>query len=315
MERLVSGGLWPELRRLAALGGAKLGAVAYVTAEEFVRFGEGELLVADASDEAVRGGQTDAAVLDAAFRRGADLRCCPGLHAKVLVLGGVAVIGSANLSLASASDKVEAAWVTDRPAAVGAACAFVRELAGRSAPIGRPFLDRILGLEVTREGGHGSRKRKGLEVTPRGHRTWLVGVSELTRDYPEEAASISAGQEYAEKRRAEPASEVEWVRWTDDSLFRREAREDDHVVQIWTPAGGKRPSAVYRHARILVRQEEPACTRFYVEYPQDAGRAALGWGAFLRIAGRVGIRRRILPHTVRLLTAGQSNALFDLWGG
>jgi hypothetical protein len=126
----VSDGLWPLLRRLARRSAAKMDAVAYVTTDDFVEFGEGDTLVVDATDAAVSGGDTDADVLGRAVGRKAEVYSCPGPHAKLLVFGGVVVVGSANMAAASATAKSEAAWVTDSPAAVGMAASFIREVAG-----------------------------------------------------------------------------------------------------------------------------------------------------------------------------------------
>lgn len=98
MLRVVSGGLWTELHRLATKNRPRLAAVAYVTSDEKVKFGKGDTLVCDATDTAIKLGQTSAIVLRQAHDRGAQLFSSPGLHAKVFLLGRVAVIGSANLS-------------------------------------------------------------------------------------------------------------------------------------------------------------------------------------------------------------------------
>lgn len=54
--------------------------------------------------------------------------------------------------------------------------------------------------------------------------------------------------------------------------------------------------AVYRHAPILHRQDEPGCTRFYVEAFADAGEAALTWGRFKRLLKQVGVMVKIGPN-------------------
>src|SRR5262245_18363121 len=128
MNELLSDSLWSTIKKLAKKATSKRAAVSYVTSDEFVTFGEGDLLITDASDQAIAARHTDAKTLARAFKRKAHLYSLPGLHTKVLLLGGTAVIGSANLSTTSANDLVEAAWVTDAPAAVGMATSFIQEL-------------------------------------------------------------------------------------------------------------------------------------------------------------------------------------------
>lgn len=95
--------LWPTLRALARKSATKLAAVSYVTTSKFVAFGRDDVLVVDATDEAIRTRLCDAKVLSRAVGQGAEVYSLPGLHAKVLVLGGTAVVGSANISMTSAS--------------------------------------------------------------------------------------------------------------------------------------------------------------------------------------------------------------------
>jgi adenine deaminase len=88
MNEVLSSRLWTRLRQLAKAAHRKYAAVAYVTDDRFVSFGEGEVLITDASDEAIKSGQTSASVLKAAHRRGAQVFSVAGLHSKLYVLIG-----------------------------------------------------------------------------------------------------------------------------------------------------------------------------------------------------------------------------------
>src|SRR5688572_7885217 len=101
MNELLSKSLWPRLRELAKSAHRKHAAIAYVTDDRFVVFGEGDVLITDASDGAITSGQTSATVLKAALKRGAKIVSIPGLHAKLYVFDRYAIIGSANLSKGS----------------------------------------------------------------------------------------------------------------------------------------------------------------------------------------------------------------------
>lgn len=52
MKLLYAKDLWDEIERLSKYGG-KLAAVAYVSSDSAVQFGAGDLLVVDASDNAI----------------------------------------------------------------------------------------------------------------------------------------------------------------------------------------------------------------------------------------------------------------------
>src|SRR5262249_21212246 len=116
-----------------------------------------------------------------------------------------------------------------------------------------------------------------------------------------EAEDIARGEAVAEGHRTHHDSEVEWIRWTGTSGFRSAARRGDTVIQVWRPRGATMPTAVYRHAPILHRQDEPTCTRFYVEAVANAEEAALTWGKFKRLRKQVGVTAMIGPNSARWL--------------
>jgi hypothetical protein len=314
VNELHSDALWKTIRRLARKSSVKRAAVAYVTSDDMVRFGDGDILVTDASDAAIAGGQTDAEVLVRAFDRGVRLYHLDGLHAKVMLLDGVAVIGSANLSASSASSLVEAAWVTDHPTAVGMVGSLIEQLAEQASPIDGAFLARAKKIPVSARRGKGAARKPGTKVNLPPHQSWIIGVHELARDFPAEAEDIARGEAVAEGHRTRSDSEVEWIRWTGNSRFRTEARRGDTVIQIWRPRGATTPMAVYRHASILHRQEEPSCTRFYVEAFGDAEEATLTWARFRRLLKQVRVPAKIGPNSARRVAEEHADALFSLWG-
>ncbi|MSQ73567.1 MAG: hypothetical protein EXR27_20165 [Betaproteobacteria bacterium] len=128
-----------------------MAAVAYVTRAVEVRFGAGDLLVVDASDHAIKSGATASAILRAAHGRGAQLFHCPGLHAKMLLLGDAAVIGSANISAASVNQKIEAALITDDQATAAMMRALIEKIASESQEIDDDFLVRIGKIKVSKK--------------------------------------------------------------------------------------------------------------------------------------------------------------------
>jgi phosphatidylserine/phosphatidylglycerophosphate/cardiolipin synthase-like enzyme len=232
MEELLSDNLWTTIKRLARKSSVKRAAVAYVTSEGFITFADGDVLITDASDHAIASGDTNAKVLARAFRRGAELYSLPRLHTKVLLLGGTAVIGSANLSQASANSLVEAAWVTNAPAAVGMATSFIQKLIDQAEAIDEKFVNRILKIKVLARPRPVGGSVKPKKVSVPKHRTWIIGTHELIKDFPDEQEAIEAGTEAAEEKVTKSSSDVSWIRWTGKSSFRREAKEGDTVIRI-----------------------------------------------------------------------------------
>lgn len=85
-------------------------------------------LVVDASDAAVKSGQTCPFDLLKLHRRGVRVHSHRNLHAKVYVLGNAAFIGSPNVSQHSANIMLEAMFRTQQRSAVSAAREFVESL-------------------------------------------------------------------------------------------------------------------------------------------------------------------------------------------
>ena len=91
---------------------------------------EGSTLVVDASESAVRSGQTNPSDLLTLINRGVEVHSVKNLHAKVFVTGDQAFIGSTNVSNHSANGLLEAVVQTDSTSVVASCKQFVKSLRG-----------------------------------------------------------------------------------------------------------------------------------------------------------------------------------------
>ncbi len=123
-------------------------AVAYVgpTAHELVPCGVGDEVVVDASDAAVTRGSTSVTPLRAWLSAGATVRSHAGLHAKVGVFDGLAMVGSANLSQRAHTYLTEAVVLTDVEAVVQQVSDFIDVLLQQSSELTEAELDRLEAL-------------------------------------------------------------------------------------------------------------------------------------------------------------------------
>jgi len=311
MERFLSDKLWTTVAKLAR-GAVKRAAVAYISSDEFVKFGAGDTLVCDASPASIASGQTSAVVLARAIKRGAEVYSAPGLHAKVMLLDGRAVIGSANVS-SSSTQLIEAAWMTDEARAVTMAQSFIRQLAVPSARIAAAEIQQLLSIPVVRRSVAVRRRRKFVFKSP-DLRTWVIGVRELVKDPPEQGPA-GAHAKILSDRMAKPRSSIQWVRWTGKSQFRKEARADHRIVQIWRPANRKFPESVFLPMPLVDRREIGEATYFFYQHFSNADETAISWREFLRLARRAGITRKIAPASQFEINENQAEALRELWKG
>jgi hypothetical protein len=207
MNELLSSGLWPRLRKLAKSAKKKHAAIAYVTDDTKIAFGKGDVLVTDASDVAIKSGQTSAAVLQAAWKRKAQIVSITGLHAKVYVFDKYPVIGSANLSKES-EKRTEAALLTDQPTVVSAARLLIDSLKKEGDAVDEEFIERMCKLPVTMRPNPipGQKVKAKADPVPR---SWLVGLRPV-EEKEEEKDFVEEGMEEAEKHISQEDSLVSW---------------------------------------------------------------------------------------------------------
>ncbi|MEX1098014.1 MAG: phospholipase D-like domain-containing protein [Planctomycetales bacterium] len=314
MQTFHSDSLWTEIERLAKGSRYKMAAVAFTTNDSIVSLGAGDLLVVDATDAAIRTGQTDRLALKRAFRRGADLYSCPGLHAKVMLFDDVAVVGSANLSQASRSKLIEAGIITDEPTAVATARRFIEQLAEQSESIDKAFLDRIGRIEVRPPvRGIVSKRKPRLKLNEDEPQLWLAGLHRINYD-DETQAQLSRWDEEATEAISDPEVEFESIQIGGHSRMRSDAKRGDLVIQIWREdRTAKQVDAVYRHVPIrLIRQNE-SHTWLFVEKRQDADETTKSWGDFRRHLRKIGFPRKVGPNSIQPVSPKLAADLLSLW--
>ena len=312
MNELLSASLWPRIRKLAKSARRKQAAIAYVTDDRFIKFSEGDVLVTDASDAAIKAGQTDAQLLKRAFERNAELFSLKGLHGKVYVFDRHAIVGSANLSKGS-ENLTEVATLTDNPSVLGSARILIGDLSNRAKSIDESFIKRICKLPVTKQPSPSGRKKAGRRELDKP-RIWLVGLKPR-KEKKNVADAVKKGKAKAERRRSNPKSDVGELYFGGSSLFRKEAKKDDLIIRIWTENAKGKPDCVYHHSPILNREEDKEAgeTVFFVEDYPDCETTSLTWAEFKKLYGRAGIKRKLTQWPTREIRQQQSDALHALW--
>jgi hypothetical protein len=313
MLKLHCSDLWDELERLSKSSTHRYAAVAYVSDDSRVRFRSGDILIADASEGAIKTAQTSAKVLNRAFAAGAEVFSCPGLHSKVMVFDRTVVIGSANVSGSSAERLLEAAVVTDDSSIVSAARKFVFALRGRSTRLQEPELKRLLKIPVVK-GARGGGKRKPPVINPEPGAIWIAGTFDRKLISKKEWALIEKGRVEADKQLSRPSSHSSCITFWGNSKIRHDAKEGDWIVQMRRPRRDGGRARVFRRAPIVRVQIEPTCTRIYYEKYENAKLESLSWTAFKRIADKVGIAStRLRPRSVGILSDTENRAVDSLW--
>ncbi len=311
MLRVVSQGLWGEIKKLSRMTRSRYAAVAYVTSDAHIRFRRGDVLVCDASDHAISSGQTSAKVLRAACARGAKVYSSPGLHAKALVLGRVAVVGSANMSDSSASTLDEAAVITDDARAVVGVRVLVEQLARGGDLVDKAFLARISRIKV-RAARRGSRRRRSVAV--RGPRAWLISVVPLGEGkHKSEENLVEEERVAAEKETEFSDSDAGYVRWVGNSLFRKLAKPGDLVIECWQPHSKSKRGTVHAPEPLLHRKDKGKVTHLFIEQYADRDATAIPFSAFRTLWRRVGTGRAPGLRSTREIPVELLETLRQMW--
>lgn len=308
MDRVLTGNIWQSISNKVRKEKRRHAALAYISTDEYVRFGKGDILVCDASDQAISTGETSAAVLQEFFKKGALLYSCRNLHAKVLVFGKNVLIGSCNLSISSATTLREVALLSSRSSIRSQAAAFIHMIKEESEPVDQVFLERIRKIKVIRRGPANPPRRPRTPIF--GNRTWVIRTYEINPEsYKDEEKWVEKAEKEVKRQLSEPESEVGWIRWTGRGHFRELAKRGDTVIDMRSAERGKRV-IVSAPTPILKRQDHGKWSRFYYEIPQE--KQEMSWTEFQRNLTRLGIKS-IKKNSAKELSRRDATLIDTIW--
>jgi hypothetical protein len=229
---------WRELRAISRRRNCPLYvAVPFLGdgAGNLLHLKRGDVLVVALTEANSRNGSVCPAEIERLQRKGVEVFLSPYLHAKVLLCGRKAVVGSANLSQSSFTHLDEAAILTtDRSVLKHIRVWFQQRML---EPVTPEWLGVCAKAYRAPKGGFGSRRNRSAHTV--GKAVWLVGLHLI--DYPDDETAVQERGEMQAKRELSDASafKVETIRWTGRSSFLDHIRKGDTVIQI-VPSGASR---------------------------------------------------------------------------
>lgn len=295
---------WSKISKHLSRGTPKIAAVAYVSREPPLEFGDGDILICDASVSAIKNGETNAGILMAFKHNGARIYSCDNLHAKIMVCGRYAVVGSSNLSRSSEENLVEASLITDRRQVRGQILGLLHNLMNVSKELDEDEIEKLGDLPVLR---HPRRVRPKKIVRDSGTLYWVASVESVERIRDEEIPYVEKGEKMARERAESEKSEISWMRFSGKSAFRQKAKPGDIVLEIFRE--GKR-AYVTEPRPILYRQDQGKWTRFYLEESDDQNQ--MSWSEFEKKLSKVGMAK-ITKNSTRNLTTRDSAIIESIW--
>jgi hypothetical protein len=306
LDRVITDKVWREVGKQARTAPVRKAAIAYVTTDD-IGLRAGDVLIADASERAIRSGQTDARLLRKLLKTGVIIYSREGLHSKVALFGRHAIVGSANMS---GSGLIEASVITDNPVVTSGVAAFIETLSTKRHRLDASQIEKLCAIEVIRTGRpRGAKKPKPV---PRlGHSTWIVGVKGLKRDPSEKQQKRIDRRNEQLNEKLGTKEEFSWIQWGKKSRFGRECRAGDTMIMIFVPNGGGRVT-VTRRVRVVMKDREPVFNRFYTEQPTRQT-DEVSWSRFQKILKAAGFPGEISRGSVRKLDPGMAEAIDRKW--
>jgi hypothetical protein len=196
------------IRALRRQEGRTVAAIAYVT-KRLLDLRRGDILVCDASEHSVGLGQTDPKVLLGYLKKGVSIWSQPGLHAKAIARGQVAVVGSANSSNASADGNLmEFVAMVSRRSAAAAVRERIETIARRSISLDPVTLGRLAKKFRPSKEFRPVRRRYAGKKSETKSRAWCIGT-----DYIDEHPDIERARQRGTKLATKTAQSLLGKRW------------------------------------------------------------------------------------------------------
>ncbi len=310
-QRLVSDAIWSDITKLAKAAAVRRAAIAYVTDLTSIRFRAGDTLVVDASNNAIASGSTDASTLSKVMSAGTDVYSIHGLHAKVIRLDNIVVVGSGNLSRRSRDELIEAAIISDDEKLVAQVDAFIDALCKSGTRLTEKSIERLLRIPVVQRTGSGGIREHDVPTTETA--VWILGLPEMDVDADEEAVA----QQMIEVEREEGRDvEVNEFYWQKTGRFAKLAKAGDLVISVYRPTYSDRsPGKIKVFRPMWIKRIIPGGKNrdvgFVTAMPKSIAREKLAWPRFRTMAALAGVS--VKPDGGIQLTAGQWSRLRAQW--
>lgn len=281
-------------------------AVAYFAknASRLLPLPKGSRLVVDASDEAVKSGQTCPGELAKLMDLGVTIHSIPNLHAKVFVLGSVAYVGSANVSGSSATRLVEAVVKSSDTGFVRESTKFVRSLCVHM--LTPQVLDRLSRIYVEPR-FQGGRAKGASTRPPAGPELPVLRIARLRASAwtKEDEANIEETKGRAERRRKrDQGFRLDHFKWSGPCAF----KEGDVVIRVTKEEDAR--ELVSPPGTVIDLAKRGTRTYVYLESPTRRRRSLDTVAS--KISKRAGAK---LLKSGRVADADSARALLGLWAG
>lgn len=290
MNKVLTSNIWPELKKLKKKSSYFKAAIGYASSGTALGIKKNDVLVCDASVEAIRCGHTSAKLIKQILKKGGQVYNLPGLHSKIYVFDDATFIGSANLSQhSSTGGLIEGGILSTDVSICSDAANAVMELAAAGELILPKYLKKILKIRVQRS-PNGSRKIKRPPKIKSARTHWLLGVHH--RNDTNDVEAFEAG--YETLGVDSDSDEVYDIQYATSFVVKKGFKVNDLVTEIYRKNGkDKHPQIVYHPRRILHIEKGKRSSYLYLQSQSKK----VSWRNFCALLKKHGIRKRVSKDT------------------
>jgi hypothetical protein len=286
MDQFLTGDIWGKVNKLITGKTKKIACIAYVTSEKLY-LSKGDVLVCDASEFAIKFGQTSAVTLQNYFNRGIAIYSNSQLHAKLLLTETFLVIGSANLSKSSAEKLTESSVLIYNKILLRQAKAFCFNLRNESGLLTQVDIDELLKIKVVKRPHKPFSKSKTRGKTF-GNTCWYLSAYPLKeRTYEKIRDKVEGTAELIAKRENIHEDNIGFIRWSTTSQFGKNAKEGDQIILRFHNES-QTQSHIFPPSVILGKEKVNGYYHFHHDV-SDAEERKLSWTKFLKISNGLGV--------------------------
>ncbi|OJW82197.1 MAG: hypothetical protein BGO69_16515 [Bacteroidetes bacterium 46-16] len=295
MEKFITGDIWKQANKIVKENENKIACIAYVTFAN-LSLSNGDTLICDVSDYAIKYKQTSAQTLQNYYKKGVKIYSNSQLHAKLLLTNSVLILGSANLSKSSANYLTEAAIITQNDSVISQARSFCYNLQNEALPLNKRDIERLLKLP-TIETPQKPKKVSGIRRKRFGSNYWFISVFPLSdKLYNKISGYVEPKIEEVSKQENIETHGISFIRWRANTPFAHNIKEGDQIIMRFHNKN-KTQSHIYPPVTILKKETRGG---FIYLYHRDNTENRIAWSSFATTFKKtnnkksIGVRRRML---------------------
>ncbi len=309
MEKFLTGDIWKEVNKLLTARQRKIACIAYVTSDK-LNLSKGDTLICDASNYAIKFGETSAKTIETYFNKGVKVFSNQQLHSKILLTDTFLVIGSANLSKSSAEKLIESSIVTKDDVLLSDARAFCHNLISESTLLNEGHIQSLLKINVIRRPSKPTANSK-VRQKKFGNLYWFVSAFPIKdRTYDKIKEDVERTTTVVSNETKIDEDDISFLRWKNNTEFSKAAKEGDQIILRFSNSDKTR-SYIYPPSTILKKEAVDGYTYFYHDNT-DSEERKISWTKFQSFL-KVTALETNMTNRIKVVSENDIQKLKTLW--